>query len=57
MGLKMVTVLFTVMLLLRESNGSMNIRHTPNGDACSLEKYEAGDGAFNLGKYKIADCF
>ena len=57
MGLKMVTVLFTVMRLLRESNGSMNIRHTPNGDACSLEKYEAGDGAFNLGKYKIADCF
>ena len=50
MGFKMITVVLPALFMLRGLNGAVT-RHDPEGDACSLEKYEGGDGTVDIGKY------
>ena len=49
MGLKMITVVLPALFLLRGSNGATT-RDDPEGDTCSLEKYEGGDGTVDISK-------
>ena len=49
MGLKVITGLLSVLLMLRGLNGAIT-RHDPQGDACTLNKYEGGDGTVNICK-------
>ena len=49
MGLKVITGLLSVLLMLRGLNGAIT-RHDPQGDACTLGEYEGGDGTVNICK-------
>ena len=49
MEFKMIALLLPALLLLRGLNGAIT-RHDPKGDACTLEKYEGGDGTVDISK-------
>ena len=49
MRLKLITVLLPAMLLLRGSDCAIT-SHDPEGDACTLDKYEGGDGTVDISK-------
>lgn len=49
MGSKMITVVLLALFLVRGLNGAVT-RHDPEGDACSHEKYEGGDGTVDISK-------
>ena len=49
MGFKVITVLLPLLLLPRGLYGAVT-RHVPEGDACTHEKYEGGDGTVDISK-------
>ena len=49
MRLKVITLLLPALLLIRGTGGAIT-RHDPEGDACTLDKYEGGDGTVDISK-------
>ena len=46
-----ISVLLTILLMLKGAHGWASTRHSTEGNGCSLEKYEGGDGTVNICKF------